>query len=101
MGLQGITGELKLSGSTPELDDFVIRVVDGRPLRCVTTALLTLLQARQITRLLKDPTPMPLRTALARLTSSDSLCHQEVSGKQKVVGFLEEMIYICLSDLPF
>jgi hypothetical protein len=26
---QGIEGEVKFSGSTPELDDFILRVVDG------------------------------------------------------------------------
>lgn len=29
MEIQGIKGDFKLSGSTPELDDFVIRIVDG------------------------------------------------------------------------
>lgn len=26
---KGIEGEIKLSGSTPELDDFTLRIVDG------------------------------------------------------------------------
>lgn len=82
---QGIKGEYKIFGSTPELDDFYIRVVDGT---CSVSFFfpinLSSMQAQIIRQLEKVPIQRILKHELERAITLACLCHPEQCGKQEV-----------------
>lgn len=70
---QGIEGPIKLSGSTPELDDFTIRIVDGKRSRLLGTHYaLNLLKVKRIAQSPMDLMPSALRNASERHTTWDA-----------------------------